>query len=366
MDEERFALFRLSLVHGLGPARLRGLLERFGSAVQVLRAGSKSLQRVKGIGAELAAAIIADSSDAAAHAAYDQMIRLQARMVFESDEEFPAGLREIPSPPLMLMVRGELLPTDRIAVAIVGSRHCSPYGQRIAGRLARDLATRGITVVSGLARGIDGAAHQAALAAGGRTIAVLASGLARIYPPEHLELAEQVVTAGALVSEAPLEGPPIGNLFPQRNRLISGLSLGVVVVEASERSGALSTARHALDQNREVFAVPGRVGEAASLGANRLIQQGAHLVSCADDILDQLGPVELTAVAEKAALTCEPPAALGDIDRKLWDALDEDGIDFETLLEKTELRASEASSALLMMEMRKLVRRCPGNRYTRV
>ena len=366
IDPERFALFRLSLAEGLGPARLRALLDHFGSAERILRANGPQLCRVDGIGPKIAEAIVDGASEQRARDLQERMIRLGVNLVLEADDAYPPGLREIAPRPAVLSVRGAIQPTDRLAVAIVGSRQCTAYGRKVAERLARELAARGITVVSGLARGIDGAAHQAALDAGGRTIAVLASGLANIYPPEHLELAERIVDGGVLVSEAPLDGAPVGGLFPQRNRLISGMSLGVVVVEAATRSGTLSTARHALEQNREVFAVPGRLGDRSSEGTNRLIQQGAFLVTEVDDILNQLGPVEIPAgQAPEPEAEQAPPPSLNETESKLWSAIGGEEPAFEQLLERTGLRASEASTSLLLMEMRKLVRRKPGNRYER-
>lgn len=361
---ERLALFRLSLVDGLGPMRLRQLLAKFGSAEAVFSAQKSRIEAVDGIGPVVAEAIL-QSTLKEATAAYERMIGQGIRLIYESDAEYPAVLKEIPSAPMSFAIKGALVPRDRLAIAVVGSRRCSAYGRKIAERLAHDLASKGITVVSGLARGIDAAAHAGALKAGGRTLAVLASGLGNIYPPEHKALGEEVAAQGALISEAPLDGPPIGGLFPQRNRIISGLSIGVVVVEAATRSGALSTANHALEQNREVFAVPGRVGDAASEGTNELIRKGATLVRHVDDILEQIGPVEVSTTSVSVSEKRTPPPGLDGKQQQLWDALGEDEVELETLLERTGLRASEASSALLLLEMRKAVRRLPGNRYQR-
>jgi DNA processing protein len=296
------------------------------------------------------------------------MAQLGVRLLLESDAEYPPGLREIADPPLLLSMRGELQPGDRVAVAIVGTRRATAYGRRMAERLAGDLALRGITVVSGLARGIDGVAHEAALAANGRTIAVLASGLQRIYPPEHHELAERIVQSGALLTEAPLDGPPLGQLFPKRNRIISGMSLGVVVVEAGVKSGALSTAMHALHQNREVFAVPGRVGDGGSEGTHLLLRQGAALVTSVQDIVDQLGPIELPASPVDPRLAIDPPASVSltsPVEHRILAELGDDPIALEELLEKANVSAAEASAAILVMETKRLVRRLPGNRYAR-
>lgn len=365
INDDKLALLGLTLVDGLGPVRLRGLLDRFGTPARVLSASKGDLELVDGIGPSLAGTISGMSLESAREE-IRRMLAQGVELLCPFDDDYPVPLREIPVPPFVLTMKGSLSPRDRAAVALVGSRRCSAYGRKMAERLARDLAARGITVVSGLARGIDGVAHASALKAGGRTIAVLASGLGNIYPPEHARLAEEVARHGALFSEAPLDGPPIGGLFPQRNRIISGLSLGVVVIEAAARSGALSTAHHALEQNREVFAVPGRVGDAASEGANELIRKGACLVRGIDDILEQLGPIELPVLSEANSSTAPvSPPALNPLQRQLWDAMENDDVELEILLEKTGMRASEANSALLLMEMRKLVRRLPGNRFMR-
>lgn len=371
-DAERIALLRLCMVDGLGPVRLRQLLGHFQSATAVLSASADQLRRVDGVGEVVAQAILDPQTESAAHQEIQKMCQLGVRAYFFQDPEYPRSLLEIHTAPLVLRVRGELRPKDRVAVAIVGSRKCTSYGRKMAERLARDLAARGVTIVSGLARGIDGVAHRAALDAGGRTVAVLASGVANIYPPEHAPLADEIVHQGAVISEAALDGVPRGELFPQRNRIISGLSLGVIVVEAGLRSGTLSTARHALDQNREVFAVPGRVGDKTSEGTNSLLKQGACLVRSAEDVLEQLGPVEIEPVSVSCDGTLSPaeamtprPPGLDPVQTKIWEALRGGELALDDLLEQTSLRASEASSALFMLEMKKLVRRKPGNRFER-
>ncbi len=230
---------------------------------------------------------------------------------------FPEMLAEIPDPPGLLYVRGDFVERDAMAVAIVGARHCTPYGLRIAEKLGASLARVGLTVVSGLARGIDAAAHRGALCAGGRTIAVLANGLAQIYPPEHEGLAREVAAAGAIVTESAMLQEPLAGLFPQRNRIISGLSLGVVIVEATPRSGSLATARHAMEQNREVFAVPGPVDSLASVGCHRLIRDGARLVETVDDILEELGPLvrEVRTAPDEPAVRRPAELTLSDQER---------------------------------------------------
>lgn len=367
LDPDRLAYFRLRLVPGVGPATLKALLQRFESPQRVLAASSQELLKVRGVTEAIAAGIQTGTKLEMAEIELRRMERMGARLLFATDADYPASLREIADYPMALMVRGDLRPTDRAAVAIVGSRRCSTYGIQMATRLGRELASRGLTIISGLARGIDAAAHRGALEAKGRTIAVLASGLANIYPPEHRELADAVAASGALVSEAPLDGPAIGQLFPQRNRVISGLSVGVVVVEAAARSGALSTARHALEQNREVFAVPGRVGDPASEGTNQLLKQGAHLVATVDDVLEALGPIELTvppSVVQKPAVG-PAPVFQSDGERDLWEALGTEERQLDELLVRTGLTAADGAAALFYLEMRKLIRRLPGNRFVR-
>ena len=226
--------------------------------------------------------------------------------ILRDDPAYPAALGRICDPPGVLFCQGKLEPRDELAVAVVGSRRCTVYGRQQAERLAGVLARAGLTIVSGLARGIDAAAHRGALEAGGRTIAVLGTGLANIYPPEHAELAAAIARNGAVLSEVPLDTAPLPGLFPQRNRIIAGLSMGVVVVEASRNSGALHTVRHALEQGREVFAVPGRIDSLASEGCHDILRDGATLVRHADDILQGLGPL-----AAPVALGCRSIGPFG-------------------------------------------------------
>lgn len=369
ISTDRLAMVRLMQTAGLGPVKVRRLLDAFGSAESVLSAGVGELESIEGIGSHLARAILDPKTEELAKKEIGRLAGAGVRMLFPGDEEFPPGLREIYDCPMMLSIRGSLLASDRAAVAIVGSRRCTRYGLDQAERFGYALAARGVTIVSGLARGIDAAAHRGALQAGGRTIAVLASGLANVYPPEHEELAVEVMKSGAMLSEAPLDGPPIAGLFPLRNRIISGLSLGVLVVEAAERSGALSTANHAIDQNRDVFAIPGRLGDAASQGTNRLIQKGALLVTKPEDILEALGPFEVTGVGvhseQPTLFDGIPPADMNDVEKKLWTAIGGEEVALDILVERTELSASEASAALFMLELRKHVERLPGNAYRR-
>jgi DNA processing protein len=357
----------LTMVPGVGPLTSRALLERFGSASKVLGASVAALRDVPGVGPKLAARIAAARKEQDAGAEIEKCRHLGVGLVARGDEGYPPPLEDIPDPPPLLYVLGDYGPGDPLAIAIVGSRRCTPYGLRVAERLAASLARVGITVVSGLARGIDAAAHRGALKAGGRTIAVVANGLEMVYPPEHADLAGEVAGRGALLSEMPLGQGPLAGLFPQRNRLISGLCLGVVVVEATPRSGSLSTARHATEQGREVFAVPGPVDSLASRGCHSLLRDGARLVESVDDILEELGPLVREVRPGPEATPVRHPAelALSDHERSLLGQLDDLPTPIDALIARTGLTAAQVMATLSVLEMRRLVRRVPGNQFLR-
>jgi DNA processing protein len=356
-------LLTLHLVPGIGPRLTAALLERFGSAAAVLKAKPNQLREVPHIGAtlaeRLAQALVRCDPDAELALMAKHGVQLLAR----GQPGYPESLQHIPDPPHLLYVRGELRPTDAKAVALVGSRGCTSYGRRVAERLATGLVHAGFVVVSGLARGIDGVAHRAALQAGGRTVAVLANGLAQVYPPEHAELASEVAKAGAVLTEAPMTSEPMAGLFPARNRLISGLSQAVVVIEAAERSGALITARHAGEQGRPVFAVPGPVDSPASSGTHRLARDGAILIRGVEDILEELGGLPTAAVTSVAP--AQPPAGLDAVQQQLWELLAEGPRHIDELSRAMHLAVGPIAGALLMLEMKKAVRRLPGNLYER-
>jgi DNA processing protein len=363
-------LLTLQLVPGIGPRLTAALLERFGSAAGVLQASEAHLQEVPHVGPQAAAAV------AGARRRIDvdrEIARIQefgVRLVALGSPEYPAALAHIPDPPFLLYARGTLTPADASAVALVGSRHCTDYGRRMATRLATGLVRAGFTIVSGLARGIDGVAHKAALQAGGRTLAVLAGGLSRIYPPEHKGLAEEVAGSGALLTESAMDQDPIAGLFPVRNRIISGLSRAVVLVEAAERSGALITASHAAEQGRSVLAVPGPVNAQASGGTNELIRKGAILCRGVEDVLEEIHGVSAMAQAAAAAppappAPAAPPPGLDATQLRLWEALAEGPRHLDEMVQKLGLGVPQVSGILLMLEMRKVVRRLPGNRYER-
>ncbi len=296
----------LSLVAGIGPRLRRNLLGVFGSATAVLDAPRSQLAEVPGIGQKLADSVSNARGSIDLDGELELIAKHTAQLVFQGHAPYPRLLNEIVDPPPLLYVRGTLTEADNLAVAIVGTRHATAYGERQAERFARGLAAAGVTVVSGLARGIDTAAHRGALAAGGRTIAVLGGGLARCYPPENRPLASEILTSGAVLSEFAMRTAPTRGTFPQRNRVISGIALGVLVVEAPPKSGSLITATHATEQGREVFALPGPVDSAVSRGCHQLIRDGARLVESFEDILDEFSSYQFT---RPATATTEPESA---------------------------------------------------------
>jgi len=357
----------LILVPGVGPLIRQRLIAQFGSIERVLAASSSHLQGVSGVGPTLAKRIVEgrDNGDV------DKQIEIaranNVQILLESHADYPPLLKETHDPPGVLFVRGSLLPGDQLAVAIVGTRHASRYGMKQATALATSLARSGITVVSGMARGIDSAVHRATLAAGGRTIAVLASGVLAPYPPENVELADEIANQGCLMSEAAPKMPPISGMFPQRNRIISGLTLGTIVVEAAARSGALITARHAWEQNREVFAVPGPIDSRLSEGPHRLIRDGAKLVSSIDDVLEELGPLAHAAQREDGT-TVRVPAevTLNDVEQQVLQAINPKGSLIDDVTQASGLPVHRVLSTIHVLEMRSLIRRVGGNRVARV
>ncbi len=366
-DPGLLELLRLTMVPGVGPRTCRALLDRFGSAARVLDASESALRDVPGVGGRLAGKIAGARREVDAPAELDLCRRMGVRPVPRGSDGYPPPLEDIPDPPGLLYIRGTIEPADQLAIALVGSRKCTPYGLRIAERLASSLARVGLTVVSGLARGIDAAAHRGALAAGGRTLAVLANGLAEVYPPEHEGLAREVVAAGAILSESPMRQMPLAGLFPQRNRIISGLCLGVVVVEATPRSGSLSTAKHAMEQNREVFAVPGPVDSLPSRGCHYLIRDGARLVETVDDILEELGPLvrEVRRAPDEPTVRHPAELSLSDQERSILGRLGDGPVSVDELIVGVGLTASQVMATLSVLEMRRLVKRLPGPRFVR-
>jgi DNA processing protein len=358
---------RLCLVPGVGPRLRQLLLERFGSARQVMEAAPSELVEVPGIGTKISRALVAARTDSAAAELIEECRLRQVSLVVPDDDGYPRLLKEIVDPPGVLFVQGSVLPRDALSIAIVGSRHATHYGLTQAERLASGLARAGLTIVSGLARGIDAAAHRGALAAGGRTIAVLGSGVLNIYPPEHKDLAANVILHGAVLSETAPYSEPFSGAFPQRNRIISGISLGIIVVEATMQSGALITARHAMEQGREVFAVPGRVDSRASQGCHRLIRDGAKLVESIDDVLEELGPlVEATPSATGQPIHHPAELSLNEIEQQVLSGISAEPATIDQVISTSGLPPPQVLATLSVLEMRRLIRRLSGGMVVRM
>ena len=367
-DREEF--IRLNLVPEIGSLRIARLLQAFGSVREIFAASEQAVQHVEGIGPILARRLIAAFTDP--RPAEDELKAAQragCTVMTIDDADYPAVLRELSDPPIVLYLKGRWLEEDRMAVGIVGSRRASAYGLQMAQRLGAELGSRGLTVVSGLARGIDTAAHRGTLRAGGRTIAVLGNGLSSIYPPEHRELAEEITRHGAVLSEYPMGMPPLAENFPRRNRLISGLSLGVVIVEAAKRSGALITADCALEQGKDVFAVPGQADAVSSQGTNQLIKQGAKLVTSVEDILEELRVQPVLADVPEAVVVSQQGPSVSDGDPEAHTLVtflrSRDVCDLDTLAVGTGLPAATCAAALLRLELAQQVKQLPGKRFAR-
>ncbi len=361
---ETEACIALNMIPEMGPVRLRRLLEAFGSPQRILIARADELQRVQGIGPEGASAIVRWEESVDLQAELARIKDFGAHVLTAADEAYPPLLREIYNPPLVLYVWGELTEQDRHAISIVGSRKTSHYGLECTKKLAYQLAYAGLTVVSGLARGIDSAAHQGALAAKGRTVAVIGSGLMDLYPPENLPLAERIATQGAVVTEFPMTLAPDRTTFPQRNRIVSGWSDGLLVVEAGLKSGALITAGQAEEQGRSIYAVPGPIDRPTSAGSNRLIQQGAKLVMSAEDILDDLQIL----LPEKPTLKPTPGRTLqfAGNEQAIYDAIAEEETPIDTIVEKSGLPVAVVSSTLLSLQIKRLVKQLPGQHFVKL
>lgn len=354
----------LARVKGLGGVGLKRLVARFGAAPAVFAAAPAELAQVEGLHHDVIDEIVRFSDWEAVDAEIERARAAGVAILPFSAAEYPERLRMIADPPACLYIKGRLAPEDEKAVAIVGSRSSSDYGRRVARDLARGLASLGFTVVSGMARGIDGAAHESALQAGGRTIAVLGSGVERAYPSEHALLYRRIAAGGAVISELPIGTRPMAFNFPARNRLISGIALGVIVVEATEKSGSLITAASAVEQGREVFAVPGPVGSSRSRGAHRLIRQGAKLVETVDDVLEEIAPQLLA--RERRAANAAPALApnASETARKIFALLSEDALHVDQVIEKTGLPAARVLEALLELELQGLLEQAPGKIYS--
>lgn len=360
--DARTAFFVLALLPGIGPRRIQALLAVFGEPQRILTASENELRRVVG---GTCAGVIAKWKRDGSHEEEEALLRARGwNYLTWADEAYPALLREIHSPPLMLQIWGEVRPSDFPAVAVVGTRRTTPYGRDCARLFTTGLVQSGFTVVSGLAHGIDTVAHEAALAAGGRTLAVLGSGLAEVYPKENLALAERIAANGAVVSQYPCRTQPDARQFPQRNHTVSGMSHGLLVVEGNARSGSMLTALAAMEQGRTVFAVPGPIDRQGSIGPHRLIQDGAKLVMTVEDMVSELPEPPRKQTGESARTAAIPPGLEGD-ERRIYELLDFEGLTIDSIAEKTDLPSARVSSTLLRLEIRQLIRKNPGMTFSR-
>lgn len=361
---ETEACIAINMIPNMGPVRLRKLLEVFETPQRILSTKSQALRAIEGIGADTADAIATWPDHIDLDAELARIADFGATVITQGCSEYPRLLREIHNPPIVLYVWGTLLERDQHAMGVVGSRKTSHYGLECAKKLSYQLAYAGMTVVSGLARGIDTAAHQGALAAKGRTVAVLGSGLNQLYPAENRGLAEKIVESGAVVTEFSMEVKPDVQSFPMRNRIVSGWTFGTLVVEAGLSSGALITAAQAIDQGRSVYAVPGPIDRPTSAGSNRLIQQGAKLVMSANDMLEDMQ----TLFPERPQLTPSSPRAdlLGTEERAVYDAIRDSETPIDEIITKCRLPTSTVSSTLLTLEMKRLVKQLPGQHFVKL
>jgi DNA processing protein len=370
LDDPVAAALCLSLVPGIGPVTCRNLVDHFGSPAAVLRAEPARLREVDGTGVKLTRAIASAAETIDIESELTRCRQHNLRLIPRERSDYPRRLAEIRDAPAVLYCRGTIETVDELAIAIVGSRHATSYGIRQAERLAHGLAMAGFTIVSGLARGIDSAAHRGALAAGGRTIAVLGSGLLNLYPPENAELSLEIAANGAVISEYPTLLPPKSGAFPQRNRIVTGMSLGLIVIEAADRSGALISARLANEQGREVFALPGPADSRMSSGCHRLIRDGAVLVTCVDDVLEGLGPMgtpmrTATAQGKETVMNRPMEIMLNEVEQNVLQSISTIATDVDEVIAACGLPVHQVLAALSVLEMRHLVKRVPGNRVFR-
>jgi len=359
MDDKRFWI-GFNLIKGIGAVRLQALLQHFGDLEIAWKASPADLSEA-GLGRKVIERVIQVREEVDLRKLWEKIESQGIKILTWQDESYPGRLKEIDQPPPVLYIRGEYLPDDLFAVAIVGTRRVTAYGRQITEEISSYLAANGITVISGLARGVDAIAHQSTLKAGGRTIAVLGSGVDKIYPPEHRGLAEQMMERGAVISDYALGTPPDASNFPPRNRIISGLSLAVVVIEAGETSGALITAEFAAEQGREVFAVPGSILAPQSKGTNKLIQRGALPLLGMNDLMQAL---DLTRVGEQKAARKVIPT--DETEARLMNVLGTEPLHVDEIRNQAELPIEKVSATLALMELKGMVRQVGGMNYVAV
>ena len=402
LSNETISLIHLNMIQGVGLKTVQVLRDVFGSAERALQATPDELSKIDQFSPAMCDLLRRKPVQYPIERELELIQEYGCQVLTLYDAAYPSQLKEIDTSPLLLYIRGELTPENALSISLVGSRDAKDYGRKVSYRLSYQLAQRGLTVVSGLARGIDASAHRGALEAGGKTIAVMGSGLSFVYPATNRDLAEKITESGALISEFPMETKPKPNNFPRRNRIISGLTLGTVVVEASNRSGALITARLAGEQGREVFAVPGEIFSELSTGTHRLINNGAKLINTVDDLLNELPPYALSQIQSEAPvgstpdietesssqapvvekrtskraatqsptevqqpIQSAPPPGLTPDERTVFDAIEVPSSHIDTIVRTTKLPISQVSSVLLMLELKGVVQQLPGKQFTK-
>jgi len=366
---------KLIRADGVGPVTFAKLIKHFGSADQALGASVSQLSKIDGIGFKTAEQIAATRDKFDVTRELELADKLGVWIINIEDKCYPPVLKQIYDPPPVLYIKGGLIRQDNLAISIVGTRRCSLYGQEQASRLAHLLSSAGFTIISGMARGIDTAAHHGALSAGGRTVAVQGCGLANIFPPENKKLFELIAESGACISELPLRYEPLAENFPPRNRIIAGLSLGTIVIEAGLNSGALITARAALENNREVMAVPGKIDSPASYGSHQLIKQGAKLIESVEDVMEALGYIGeqlqsyVSTAAQKASKKVETPLFdasqfnLSDDEKTIYDCLSKEALHIDQIIADTNLPAGNINAGLISLRLKGLIKQLPGNLF---
>jgi DNA processing protein len=364
--DSREAFIALNMIEGIGPVRVRQLLEHFGESPAILSANKSQLERVYGIGPEMADAIANWQKTVDLAGELKRIEQFGCKIVIQSDENYPELLRQIYDPPVVLYVKGDLLPKDKNSIAIVGSRMTTHYGIEVARKLSYQLAYIGVTVVSGGARGIDTAGHQGALNSKGRTIAVLGTGINLVFPAENAELFERIAASGAVMTQFPFNRPGDKQTFPIRNRIVAGMTLGTLVVEANLTSGALITANMAVENGRQVFAVPGRIDSPRSKGCHELIKKGAKLCESAEDILTEFEYLFPGSNRPSSQDKGELPAfALTENEQKIYDLIDKEEKGIDDIIRQSGLAVSTVSATLLGLEMKRIIRQLPGKMFVR-
>jgi len=357
------AFVGLNLISNIGSVRLGKLLEVFGSPQEIFSAKYEHLASVSGIGGQIASDIVSFKKENI-EKEFASSKKQGVNIITLFDQDYPCILKEIPGAPLVLYVLGKINVEDNLSFGIVGSRRASFYGLINAERFASGLSAQGVTIVSGMARGVDTYAHRGALKAQGRTIAVMGSGFNHIYPAENTDLAKKIALSGAVISEFPMDTKPLAQNFPRRNRLISGLSLGILITEAAKNSGALITADFALEQGRDVFVLPGRIDSLESMGTNALIKQGAKLVTCCEDILEELNlGIAKIRKSDNPAIK-QKPSCLKD-EGLLYDYIKQQPIAIDDLVVKTSLTSSQIFTLILRLQFKKLIKELPGKQFVR-